>query len=470
MSKPTTADAYRLFHEGSLALAEVEAAGIRVDVPRLERTIAEVREEVAALEAELRRGEEWRLWRRRFGERANLGSRAQLAEVLFREMGLESAGWTEGTRDEEDEGRRRHRTDEEALRGLQLPFVDAFLKVESLKKLGGTFLEGLRREVVGGYVHPMFSLNTVRTYRSSSERPNLQNQMKRDAEHAERLRRCFVPRDGHVLLEVDYSALEWKVAACFFRDRAMVEYASDPTLDVHRDMAMECYLLGEDEWTKECRSLAKNQFVFPTLYGSWWPNTARGLWEAIGRYGLKARDGRGLLDRLRDENGISELGLNGDRRRPSAKPGSFAAHVAGVEERFRGRFPEWARRKETWVERYRERGWFDTMTGFRCTGVYTRNKLLNYPVQGPAFHLLLWSLIQVVRWLRENRMRSRVICQIHDAKMLDVHREELDDVLEFVVRVMTVDVRRHWPWVIVPLWVAAEVGERDWWEMRKVLT
>ena len=131
------------------------------------------------------------------------------------------------------------------------------------------------------------------------------------------------------------------------------------------------------------------------------------------------------------------------------------------------RFPQWAARKEQWWERYEARGWFPLLTGFRCSGLYSRNQLFNYPVQGPAFHCLLWTLIRMVGWLRERRMRSRVVGQIHDSLIADVHRDELGEYLEKARRVMTVEVREAWPWVVVPLEVEAEVGD-NWWEKRKV--
>ena len=106
------------------------------------------------------------------------------------------------------------------------------------------------------------------------------------------------------------------------------------------------------------------------------------------------------------------------------------------------------------------------MTGFECSGVMSRNDVYNYPIQGPAFHLLLWSLIQIVKWTVKNKMRSKVIGTIHDSIEADVHRDELEEFIEKVVEVMTIAVRKHWDWVIVPLEAEVEWSETNWYEKK----
>ena len=108
------------------------------------------------------------------------------------------------------------------------------------------------------------------------------------------------------------------------------------------------------------------------------------------------------------------------------------------------------------------------MTGFVCSGVFSRNQLYNLPVQGPAFHCLLWSLTQIVNRMKRDKMRSVVVGQIHDSIVADVHRDELDDYLQLVKQTMTVDVRKHWSWIVTPLIVEAEVAETNWYEKKAV--
>lgn len=464
MIKSTTLDAYRLIHEGTLALADVEANGIRIDVGRLDRTIYEVSLRIADLTEELKQDEIWKTWQKKFGRKASLGSRTQLGEIVYGELGYKCQAYTSGGKT----GKRRPKVDEKELAGIDLPFIRQWIGVKKLEDLRSTYLKGIRREVVDGYLRPSFNLHLVRTYRSSCDHPNFQNIPIREKEIAKLIRPCFIPREGRVFVEVDYSALEFRVAACFWRDDAMVEYASDPDKDIHRDMAAECYCINpavDGGVPSDVRFFAKNQFVFPTLYGSYYCNTARNLWNVIESGQLTTADGDSLYDHLAIY-GIRELGSCDGKCEP--EDGEFEFHIKGVEQRFHDRFPQWAKRKEQWQRRYNERGWFRTLTGFICSGIMSRNDLFNYPVQGPAFHLLLWSLIELNKWLKENGMKSMIVGQIHDSIVLDCTEDELDDVLAEAKRIMTKDVRKHWPWVVTPLSIEAEVSRTNWYEKKEV--
>ena len=87
-----------------------------------------------------------------------------------------------------------------------------------------------------------------------------------------------------------------------------------------------------------------------------------------------------------------------------------------------------------------------------------KNEVINYPVQGSAFHCLLWSLIKLHQWLKANEMESKVVAQIHDSIVLNLHPDELETVLKKAKQIMCVDVRKHWPWIITPLVVETELA------------
>jgi DNA polymerase-1 len=457
----TTADAYDLLHQGVLALADVEANGMRVDVGRLDRTIVETGRKIEEITAELQRDQVWKSWKRRYRDKASIGSRMQLATVLGDELSPGKKRTATG----------RTSVDEEALEQIDLPFVKGFLRLEKLKKLKSTYLVGVQREVVDGLVHPSFNLHLVRTHRSSSDSPNFQNIPIRDKEIGELIRSCFVPRKGRLLVEVDYSAIEVRIAACYHQDPTMIKYIEDPTKDMHRDMAAECYMLEQGQVTKEARFYAKNQFVFPEFYGSYYVQCAPNLWNAIDRAGLKVQmpngePGRSLKAHLEDQ-GIDGLGDCDPRQKP--RKGTFEHHIQQVEQDFWGRrFRVYAKWKQDWHRQYLKQGWFDLLTGFRIAGVYGRNDVINYPVQGVAFHCLLWSLVRLVKWLKKNRMKTVIVGQIHDSIVADVHPDELDDFLAMAKRVMTGDIRKHWGWIIVPLEIEAESSETNWFDKRKV--
>jgi len=440
--KPTTEQAYKLFHDGARALAQIEANGMKIDVERLDKTIEKTTAKIEELEEQLKATDVWGRWKKKFGTKTSLGSRPQLAQVL------DDLGQHIGIKTETG----RLRMDEATLAEIaqKEPFVKDFLRLEKLKKLRSTYLLGVRREVVDGYLHPVFNLHLVKTYRSSSDSPNFQNIPIRDEEIGRLIRSCFIPRKNHVLVLVDYSALEFKIAACHWSDKSMIAYAGDPSLDIHRDMAAECFLL--EEVPKSARFYAKNQFVFPQLYGSYYVACARNLWKVVGI--LKTADGIDMHEHL-DSKGVGRADL-------------FEEHIRRVEKRFHKRFPQWAERKEKWWERYQRRGRFRMMTGFECAGVFTRNELYNWPIQGPAFHLLLWSLVQMQKWLVRNKMKSRIIGQIHDEIVGDVHKDELVDYITKIKQVMTEDVKGVFPWLVVPMEVEIEIAKKNWFEKEEI--
>ena len=456
--------------EGSQALTDVEQHGMRVDVDYLNKAIKWSGDKIASMEAELRDDDIFLSWRKVFGPRADVTNREQLGKVVFDELGhpvgkCQTCG---GERCQDcggtGENRKKNgspKTDEDTLDLVDLPFIKKWVSLEKLKKVRSTYLIGVLRETVDGFIHPSFNLHLLITFRSSSSDPNVQNQPIRDPRQAKLIRTAYIPRsDDHVLLEIDYSAQEFKGAACHWSDKAMVAYASDSNLDIHRDMAAECFLLDAVDVSKGARGYAKNQFVFPILYGSYYRSCAAGLWQYTAREGIKTKSDVLLHDVLR-KKGIDRLGGKKDEGK-----GTYVGHIKSVEEKFNKRFPEWSRKKEDWWQKYLKNGFFEMMTGFVCSGIYSKNNVMNYPIQGPSFHLLLWSLIELNKWLKKNKMKTKIICEIHDSILFDAHRKELDDVVYMAKKIMTEAVRKAWKWVIVPLAIEAEMSETNWFEKK----
>ena len=455
--KPTIKEAYQLLHEGTLALAKVEANGIRIDIDRLEATISKVSRYIDRLTEKLKDDEIWLKWRRRFGYKTNITSRTQLAKVVYGELGYES--------EKKTKLEKRESADETSLRKLKIPFVNRYLQLEKLKKLRATYLNGVKREVVDGFLHPSFNLNLVKTFRSSSDSPNFQNIPIRDKRVGKLIRQCFIPREGNVLLEIDFGALEVRIAACYHKDPAMLAYIKDPTKDMHRDAACDCYLLTQDRVTKDIRFYAKNQFVFPEFYGSYYAKCAPNLWNAIDTAKLVTSNGTPLKEHLA-EQGIKRLGACKSGQEP--KDGTFEKHIKEVETDFwENRFSVYAQWKDDWWNEYLKNGYFDLLTGFREVGVYKKNDVINHPVQGAAFHCLLWSLIQLQKWLTKSRLGAMIIGQIHDSILVDCPKEEIKKLISKAKCIMTGDIRNEWPWIIVPLEVEVEITETSWFEKEK---
>ena len=173
-----------------------------------------------------------------------------------------------------------------------------------------------------------------------------------------------------------------------------------------------------------------------------------------------------------EKNGLTcnakELGSVDPKEEPVK--GTFAHHVKNVErimwdKRFR-QYRDW---KVKWYNEYCKRGSFKAKTGFVYEGFMKKNEVLSYAIQGTAFHWMLWSLVQIHRWLRKNNMKTRLIGQIHDSIEADIHPKEKDDFIEKCHQVMTQDIHKHWDWIIVPLEVEAEISPigGSWAEVAK---
>lgn len=453
----STPAAYQLLHKGTLALAKMEHNGIRINVDLLESTIEGIDRRIKRLQDKLRDDEVYSAWRRTFGQKANLGSREQLAKVVFDVLKHPYEGDRTATG--------RYKTDADSLSEVNVPFVKRFVKVEKLKKVRSTYLGGISREVVDGFLHPSFNLHTVRTFRGSSSDPNFQNIPIRDPAIGKIIRSLFVPRKGRVLVENDFGALEFRIAACVAGpDPEMLRYVRDKRKDIHRDMGAKCYKIPKELVNKTVRYCGKNGFVFPKLYGSYWFQIAANLWNMIAEHSLSVElpgDGEAIpLKRWLAQNGVHELGTCKSDERPV--PGTFQHHVKGIEDEFERRFSVLTKWQDEWYETYRRNGGFPLVTGFWVSGLYSKNDTLNYPIQGPGFHCLLWTLIELQKEIRKRRMKALLVGQIHDCVIGDVPEDEVQDYLHLVKEIVEVRLPKAWPWIIVPLEIEAEVATANW--------
>jgi len=312
----------------------------------------------------------------------------------------------------------------------------------------------------------MFSLHTARTYRSSSESPNFQNFPVRDKEMSEIVRSLFIGSKNHILVENDFKGAEVVVSACYHKDPIFIEYITTPGKDMHKDMAAQIYMLKPEQVDKDTRYGAKNRFVFPQFYGDFYVACARNLWEWIQKGKLKSPKGDSLYDHLK-RKGITELGDCNPEEEP--RDGTFEKHLKEVENDFwNRRFMAYGKWRKKWYRDYLDKGYFDMLTGFRVHGSFNRNSAVNYPVQGSAFHCLLWALIRVNRMLIKRKMKSMVVGQIHDSLIGDVAIDELKDYLEIVEEVVTVQLPKAYKWLTVPLEVEYEIApEKGNWFQKK---
>lgn len=451
----TIKDAYDLFHRGSLVMARMEHNGIRVHLKRLNKAIEDTDNKIRNLEDKLQSSDFFKDWKRVFRRKANIRSGKQLAHMLYKVKGYKCVSFTDNN---------NPKVDESSLEGIDDPFIKDYVYLSKITKLKSTSLMGIKRELTGEYIHPVFNLHIAKTYRSSCDTPNVQNQYKRIEEFAALVRRLLISRKGCRTVEVDFKAVEVAIAYVYHKDPTMLKYLTTPGTDMHRDMAMECYLLQKEQVSSMTRYCAKNMYVFPQFYGSYYVDCARHLWEAMDRLNLTTTDGTPLKEHLKNK-GINKLGKCDPEHKPV--PGTFEYHIKEVEKRFwQERFPVYARWKDRWHSAYKRRGWFRHKTGFRERGLYSRNDVINHGTQGSAFHCNLWSLIHLQDQIDQDGMGSLLTAQIHDSQISDVPDDEMQVFLNASVDIATKQLLTNWKWIDVPLNVEVEVSDinGNWWD------
>ena len=444
---PKTKEAYQLFHDGTLALGRAEMAGIRIDTEYCERKNKELTARIEQLKSDILSTKFGRHWQHIYGIKTNLSSPHQLANFLYKVQGIKIQKATE----KGDQGS----TDDESLRELNIPELNQLLEMRKLIKVRDTYLTAFIREQVRGFIHPFFHLHLVRTYRSSSDKPNFQNIPKRDKEAMQICRGALFPRFGHRLLSADYSGIEVRMACCYTRDEKLIYDTVHG--DMHKDMAIELYMLDSLDkhhpGEKDLRQGGKNGFVFPEFYGDYYGNCAANLIKWATTAYLK--DDTPALVHLQNKKLIT-LKKDGTVGNFNA----FIEHVKHVEDMFWNErysvYNEW--KNKTWCD-YKQNGYVDLLTGFRCSGILNKKDVCNYPFQGAAFHCLLWTFIETDKYL--DGMDSRLVSQIHDELTVDAHPDEMLDVAKQINHIATIQLPQHWEWINLPLEVEAEVSPID---------
>jgi DNA polymerase-1 len=392
-------------------IADMEWEGIRIDVALFQQLAAELSDDLATIERDIAGIA---------GEDLNINSPRQLAAVLFEKEQLPVLKKT----------RTGPSTDADVLEqlaelGHALP--RKILDYRELQKLKSTYVDTLPASVnpLTGRIHTSFNQAGAATGRLSSTDPNLQNIPIRTPRGAA-IRRGFIPRDGWKFLVADYSQIELRLMAHLSKDPAFID-AFRKGGDIHRQTAAIIFAVPVEGVTPEMRARAKT-INFATIYGQGPFALSRQLGitqeearEFIRNYFLRFQGVRDFLDRqveLAREFGFVET-LSGRRR---------------------------------YVPEVRDRNF-----NIRAYGERTAQ---NSPLQGSAADLIKLAMIEIHRVLREERLESRLLLQVHDELVLEVPPAELD-------RVTTI-VREHMEGAAtldVPLVVEIGVGE-NWLEAK----
>ncbi len=319
------------------------------------------------------------------GEAFNLNSPQQLGEVLFEKMGLPHGKKTS----------KGYSTSAEVLEGLRWDapdVIEPLLRYRQLAKLNGTYVEGLLPLVdAGGRVHSTFDQTATATGRISSSEPNLQNIPVRTEEGRE-IREAFLPREGWILLDADYSQIELRLMAHFSGDPALLDAFRNGE-DIHTRTASEIFDVPKDWVTPELRSRAK-AVNFGLIYG-------------ISGFGLSRN------------TGVS--------RREAAE---------FIEKYFR-KYPGVKRFMDEFAAEGVKNGYARTLMGRRRylpelqspkapVREFGKRAAMNTPVQGTAADIIKLAMVRVDKALREAGMQSRLILQVHDELLLECPPEEAE--------------------------------------------
>ncbi len=365
-------------------LAEMEMHGIKVDRDVLSRMSNVFAQKMAGLEAEIHE---------LAGENFNVGSPAQLGEILFDKMGLE--GGKKGKTG-------KYSTGADVLEDLatehELP--RRVLDWRQLSKLKSTYTDALQTHINPdtGRVHTSYSITGASTGRLASTDPNLQNIPVR-TEEGRRIREAFIAEPGNVLVSLDYSQIELRILAHIAGIDALKQAFSDG-LDIHAMTASEMFDVPLDEMTPDIRRQAK-AINFGVIYG------------------------------------ISGFGLARNLRIPRAE-------AQGFIDRYFERFPGIRQYMDDTVAFAKEHGYVQTLFGRKIHtpeinakgphAGFSRRAAINAPIQGTAADVIRRAMVRMPDAI--NGLPAKMLLQVHDELLFEVAEDAVDQVISVARDVM----------------------------------
>lgn len=392
-------------------LADMEAAGVRIDTAALAAYGVELQGELDQLRNQIFEAA---------GETFNPDSSSQLAAILFDKLKLPAGGKTSTG---------KASTAEDVLQNIAHlhPIVPLMLEYRVCTRLKSTYIDKLPQciDPRDGRVHTSFNQALTETGRLSSDNPNLQNIPIR-TERGKRIRAAIIANaPDHVLLSADYSQIELRMVAHLSGDEALID-AFRQGADIHQQTAALVYGIAPEDVTREQRASCK-QVNFGIIYG------------------------------------ISAFGL-------AQRIGCSRTAAADMIQAYFQRFPKVRAYMDATIAQAREDGFVTTLLGRRrpLRDIQSRNgtvragaerNAVNTPVQGSAADLIKLAMIRVHRALREHHLGAQLLLQVHDELLFDVPQAETQTVSELVRDAMehalTLSVPLKTDIGIGPNWLAA---------------
>ena len=391
------------------ALYEMEKNGIRVDGEALHQYGEKLRTRIEELTSEIHA---------MAGEEFNINSTKKLGEILFEKLGLKNGKKT----------KTGYSTSAEVLEKLTNahPIIPKILEYRQLTKLNSTYAEGLAGYIrADGRIHGKFHQTVTVTGRISSADPNLQNIPTRMPLGRE-IRKVFIPEEGSVFVDADYSQIELRVLAHMSGDAALIAaYQADE--DIHAITASQVFDVPLDQVDSTLRRKAK-AVNFGIVYGI----SSFGLGQDLD---ISRKEAEGYIEKYFATYGKVKEFL--DRTVEDAKKNGYTVTMFGR----RRPIPELA------------------SSNF-MTRSFGERAAMNAPVQGTAADIIKIAMVHVNRRLKEEHLQSRLVLQIHDELIIETKKEELETVQKLLVDEMT-----HAAELSVPLLVDANVGN-SWYDAK----
>ena len=391
------------------SLAKMENTGVRVDEERLKKYADTLLEKIAKLEESITT---------KAGESFNINSPKQLGEILFEKLKLSGGKKTKTGYSTAADVLEKLAPEHEIIRDI--------LEYRQLTKLNSTYATGLAGYIrEDGRIHGTFNQTITATGRISSTDPNLQNIPVR-TEMGSKIRDIFVPKEGYVFVDADYSQIELRVLASLSGDEKLIE-SYHSAADIHAATASQVFHVPLEEVTPELRRNAK-AVNFGVVYG-------------ISAFGLS-----------------EDLSIS--RKEALDYINNYFKIYGGVKKFL-----------DKQVADAKEKGYVKTMFGrirpipeIKSSNFMTRSfgdrVAMNSPIQGSAADIMKISMLKVDEALEKSGFDARIVLQIHDELLVEVKEDEAAKVSELVEKAMKEAVSLK-----VPLEVDAHIG-KTWLEAK----
>ena len=401
---------YKVEHPLIFVLSSMESLGFNINKSMLDDLAVKFKEEISTTEKEIFDLAE---------EEFNINSPKQLGKILFEKLDLPVIKKT----------KTGYSTNAEVLEKLQdkHEIIPKITYYRQITKLNSTYVEGLKNVIdVDGRIHSTFNQTVTTTGRLSSTEPNLQN-IPIKYEMGREIRKVFIPDETEdVLLSCDYSQIELRVLAEMSEDTNMID-AFKHHSDIHRKTASEVFRVPVEEVTSLMRSRAK-AVNFGIVYG------------------------------------ISDFSLSQDLHITKKEAAEYM-------EIYFDRYPKIKGYLDGLIEEAKENGYVLTILNRRrfIPEIKSSNRIvkalgerlaMNAPIQGSAADIIKLAMVNVYNKLREKELKSKIILQVHDELILNVKKDELEEVKNIVKNEMEKVLEMK-----VPLEVDINIG-KTWYEAK----